>query len=242
MREKYCLMVLLFCNIGISLSSINPFPRLLLSLHLIHRALPGTTYSLPSSRKLLAQPSFCTLIFSGMYCLIRSIRSLSLKETPNIKVDIFELPTEVRLTVYRHILRSGERDILGTSKFIRTEALPPVFYVHTGYASSKFVVPPYPNATDAIQSLRIRVLMHGGPKHPVNHNLIKYFGGSEIKRKLCEIILDLGRQQPFFFLDRHEDPPIFGALSTLTGFEKLYVHTRYLNYKMYVHRHFLQAS
>lgn len=153
--------------------------------------------------------------------LIRNIRSLSLKEKPDIRLDIFELPTEVCLIIYRHLLVSGDRAIFSTSKFVRNEGLPPFFQLHTGYSYSTFETPPFSCATDGIQNLRLKIFMHG--KSPVDCGLIKYFGGSQIKRECCEVILDLGRQQPFYFLDRFADPVIFLALSSLTGFKRLYV-------------------
>ncbi len=129
--------------------------------------------------------------------------------------SFLDLPPEIRLIIYHELLLDPkDHALFATSNFIRSEGLPSTIHVlfgyHDGYSGSL----PYLSATALVPNVKISISIWGSRRKSEKADIIKYFGGSEVLRECCTVVLDVSWMYNFW--ENAADDRVFDALRTLT--------------------------
>lgn len=172
---------------------------------------------------------------NGAAAVLQQERLASANVQTEKKVQFLELPPELRLMIYKPLIKIGDLSILRVSKFVSQETITllskhAVLRLNVGrcylplinldlFAGLTFLGHPIPTAPDYVQHVKFRIDMVNvvGPDFDVK--FINYFGGNKIARKSCAITIELdgSAQLP----NRLERDRTYRAIAALTRFEVL---------------------
>ncbi|MCJ1450712.1 hypothetical protein MMC28_001045 [Mycoblastus sanguinarius] len=143
------------------------------------------------------------------------------------------IPLEVRRMIYRPLLASGQLSILRTSHAMHQEASELLFAegicrIKYGFSSYFPSFKPNQDLASKIQNVRVEACLGYlfDEFVPWNDSVIRQFGGSAFSRK--KFIVHI-KHYPWYIL-RDQDPLLFKGLSTLSGFEEVYVKVSRMKY------------
>lgn len=163
------------------------------------------------------------------------------KAAAKTALSLLHLPAELRAMIYKPLIQAGDLSILRVSKHISQDAVPllssvAILRVTIGRKFSSDVTLPLTatislsgvltlTAPNVIQNLNLRIDLAPIVEYPVNAGLIQCFGGSQIARGSCHIIMRFG---VFGLIPTSAEIfKIYEWIAALTGFKKLTLKLEY---------------